>query len=198
MSAGDRRAAVLEGMAKYVGPRALEAVDLIETDWSAEEWTRGAYGTSFGLGGLTRFGEDLRRPIGPIHWACTDIAGVGHIHMEGAVRSGRARRQGLPRGGACVAGAVRAPARTAPKFVRPPDENRISSGAPRRTRKRGAGATGIGVFVRLRRRVAFCRLVDGAMCDSTRGRGRLRLIARAMRRGGPGRASGRGARVPAL
>ena len=36
-----------------------------------------------------RFGEDLRRPIGPIHWACTDIAGVGHIHMEGAVRSGR-------------------------------------------------------------------------------------------------------------
>ena len=88
MSAGDRRAAVLEGMAKYVGPRALEAVDLIETDWSAEEWTRGAYGTSYGPGGLSRFGEDLRRPIGPIHWACTDIAGVGHIHMEGAVRSG--------------------------------------------------------------------------------------------------------------
>ncbi len=88
MSAGDRRAAVLEGMAKYVGPRALEAVDLIETDWSAEEWTRGAYGTSYGPGGLTRFGEDLRRSIGPIHWACTDIAGVGHIHMEGAVRSG--------------------------------------------------------------------------------------------------------------
>ncbi len=89
MSAGDRRAAVLEGMAKYVGPRALEAVDLIETDWSAEEWTRGAYGTSYGVGGLTRFGEDLRRPIGPIQWACTDIAGVGHIHMEGAVRSGQ-------------------------------------------------------------------------------------------------------------
>ena len=88
MSVGDRRAAVLEGMAKYVGPRALEAVELIETDWSAEEWTRGAYGTSFGPGGLSRFGEDLRRSIGPIHWACTDIAGIGHIHMEGAVRSG--------------------------------------------------------------------------------------------------------------
>ena len=56
----------------------------------AQEWTRGAYGTSFGVGGLTRFGEDLRRPIGPIHWACTDIAGVGHIHMEGATRSGAA------------------------------------------------------------------------------------------------------------
>lgn len=88
LSAADRRAAVLEGMAKYVGPRALDPVDFIETDWSAQEWTRGAYGTSFGVGGLTRFGEDLRRPIGPIHWACTDIAGLGHIHMEGAVRSG--------------------------------------------------------------------------------------------------------------
>jgi putrescine oxidase len=89
LSAADRRGAVLEGIAKYVGPRALQPVDYIETDWSGQEWTRGAYGTSFGPGGLTRFREDLRRPIGPIHWACTDIAGVGHIHMEGAMRSGR-------------------------------------------------------------------------------------------------------------
>jgi putrescine oxidase len=89
LSAGDRRTQVLEGIAKYVGPAALEPVDFIETDWSGQEWTRGAYGTSFGVGGLTRFGEDLRRPVGPIHWACTDIAGVGHIHMEGATRSGR-------------------------------------------------------------------------------------------------------------
>lgn len=88
LSAADRRTEVLEGMAKYVGPQALEPLDFIETDWSGEEWTQGAYGTSFGPGGLTRFGEDLRRPIGPIHWACTDIAGLGHIHMEGATRSG--------------------------------------------------------------------------------------------------------------
>lgn len=89
LSDAERRAAVLEGMSKYVGPRALEPIDYIETDWSAQEWTRGAYGTSYGPGGLTRFGADLGRSIGPIHWACTDIAGVGHIHMEGAVRSGR-------------------------------------------------------------------------------------------------------------
>jgi putrescine oxidase len=89
MSAEARREAVLEGMAKYVGSHALAPVDFIETEWSAQEWTRGAYGTSFGVGGLTRFAEDLRRSIGPIHWACTDIAGVGHIHMEGATRSGR-------------------------------------------------------------------------------------------------------------
>ena len=66
------------------------AVDYVETDWCAEEWTRGAYAATFAVGGLTRFGPDLRRPVGPIHWACADIAGVGHMHMEGGVRSGEA------------------------------------------------------------------------------------------------------------
>ena len=85
-----RRELVLEGMSKFLGPAALQATDYIETDWSAEEWTRGAYASTFGIGGLTRFGADMRRPIGPIHWACADIAGVGHMHMEGALRSGEA------------------------------------------------------------------------------------------------------------
>ncbi len=88
MSPDARKAVVLEGMAKFVGPSALHATDLIETDWSAEEWSRGAYAATFGAGGLTRFGSDLRRPVGPIHWACADIAGFGHMHMEGGVRSG--------------------------------------------------------------------------------------------------------------
>jgi len=90
MSPDARRAAVLEGLATFVGQHALEAMDYIETDWSAEEWTRGAYAATFGVGGLTRFGDDLRRPVGAIHWACADIAGFGHMHMEGGVRSGEA------------------------------------------------------------------------------------------------------------
>jgi putrescine oxidase len=90
MSPDARRAAVLEGMQAYVGPRALKPTAYIETDWCAEEWTRGAYAATFSVGGLTRFGPDLRRPVGPIHWACSDIAGVGHMHMEGGVRAGEA------------------------------------------------------------------------------------------------------------
>ncbi|HKX47637.1 MAG TPA: FAD-dependent oxidoreductase [Gaiellaceae bacterium] len=90
MSPDARRTAILEGMAAFVGPEGLRATDLIETDWSAEEWTRGAYASTFGIGGLTRFGPDMRRPVGPIHWACSDIAGFGNMHMEGAARSGEA------------------------------------------------------------------------------------------------------------
>ena len=95
MSPDARRAAILEGLAAFVGPEALRATDLVETDWSAEEWTRGAYASTFGIGGLTRFGPDLRRPVGPIHWACSDIAGVGHMHMEGAARSGDAAAEAV-------------------------------------------------------------------------------------------------------
>jgi putrescine oxidase len=90
MSPDAREAAVLEGIEKYVGPHGRKPIDYVEVDWSAEEWTRGAYAATFGVGGLTRFGPDLRRPVGPIHWACADIAGVGHMHMEGGVRSGEA------------------------------------------------------------------------------------------------------------
>jgi putrescine oxidase len=89
-SPAERRAAVVDGFTCFVGPRAAEPVDVVELDWSAEEWTRGAYSATFGVGGLSRFGPDLRRPIGRIHWACTDISGVGNMHMEGALRSGKA------------------------------------------------------------------------------------------------------------
>jgi putrescine oxidase len=92
---GERRRLVLDGLARFFGPRALAAVDVIERDWSQEEWTRGAYAATFGIGGLSRHGADLTRPVGPIHWACTDLAGIGHMHMEGAVRSGRAAARSI-------------------------------------------------------------------------------------------------------
>ena len=90
LDADERQRLVLEGFARFFGPRALDAIEVIERDWSQEEWTRGAYAATFGIGGLSRHGPDLNRPVGPIHWACTDLAGVGHMHMEGAIRSGQA------------------------------------------------------------------------------------------------------------
>ena len=70
-----------------------------ERDWNRDEWTRGAYSATFGVGGLSRFGADLRRPIGPIAFAGTDIAGVGTMHMDGAVRSGHAAADRVLAGG---------------------------------------------------------------------------------------------------
>ncbi len=90
LDAAERRRLVLEGLSRFFGDAALEARDVIELDWSAEEWTRGAYAATFGVGGLSRFGPELRRSVGPIHWACSDLAGIGHMHMEGAIRSGKA------------------------------------------------------------------------------------------------------------
>ena len=63
---------------------------MIEVDWTAEEFTRGAFSATFGPGGLIRFGPDLRRPVGPIHWANTDFSGIGNMHMDGAILSGQA------------------------------------------------------------------------------------------------------------
>jgi putrescine oxidase len=96
---GERRALVLEGLARFFGPQALQAREVIERNWSQEEWTRGAYAATFGLGGLSRHGPDLTRPVGPVQWAGTDLAGVGHMHMEGAVRSGRAAARAVLAGG---------------------------------------------------------------------------------------------------
>jgi putrescine oxidase len=84
-----RRAAVLESFAAYFGPQALDPLDYAESTWHADPWTRGAYSPTFGLGGLVRFGPDMRRAIGPLHFASSDIAGIGLMHVDGAIRMGR-------------------------------------------------------------------------------------------------------------
>ncbi|NAZ86323.1 flavin monoamine oxidase family protein [Kineococcus indalonis] len=90
LPAGERRRRVLECIAGYLGERALEPDVYYESDWGSEEWTRGAYAASFDLGGLSRYGADQRAPVGPVHWACSDLAAEGYQHVDGALRSGRA------------------------------------------------------------------------------------------------------------
>ncbi len=89
VSADERKARILESLAHYFGPEAKNPVVYYESDWGAEEWTRGAYAASFDLGGLARYGADLRTPVGPLHFACSDMAGAGFQHVDGAVRMGR-------------------------------------------------------------------------------------------------------------
>lgn len=89
VSAQERRERILESLSHYFGPEAKDPVVYYESDWGAEPWTRGAYAASFDLGGLARYGADLRTPVGPVHFACSDMAGAGFQHVDGAIRMGR-------------------------------------------------------------------------------------------------------------
>ncbi len=89
LSAQERKERILESLSHYYGPEAKNPVVYYESDWGAEEWTRGAYAASFDLGGLHRYGADLRTGVGPIHFASSDLAGAGYQHVDGAIRMGR-------------------------------------------------------------------------------------------------------------
>lgn len=86
----ERRHRILSAMAEYLGPQTMEPVAFYLSDMAAEEWTRGAYATSYDLGGLHRWGHLQNRPTGPVHYACSDIAAEGYQHVDGAVRQGEA------------------------------------------------------------------------------------------------------------
>ncbi|PTR32276.1 putrescine oxidase [Rhodococcus sp. OK519] len=89
LTADERKRRILESVARFLGPQAAEPVVYYESDWGAEEWTRGAYAASYDLGGLHRYGRHQRTPVGPIHFSCSDLAGAGYQHVDGAIRMGR-------------------------------------------------------------------------------------------------------------
>jgi monoamine oxidase len=84
----ERRRAVIDTLVAYFGPKAEHAVDWVELDWSAEEWTRGCYGAHFAPGVWTQYGPALAEPVGRIHWAGTETATVWAGYMDGALQSG--------------------------------------------------------------------------------------------------------------
>ncbi|ALU38690.1 Putrescine oxidase [Kocuria flava] len=89
LPAGERRRLILESISHYLGEEALHPVVYYESDFGSEEWTRGAYAASYDLGGLHRYGAHQRTPVGPIRWACSDLAAEGYQHVDGALRQGR-------------------------------------------------------------------------------------------------------------
>ncbi|GGF19401.1 flavin monoamine oxidase family protein [Subtercola lobariae] len=89
MPAEERKRSILNSLASYYGPQALEPVVYYESDWAAEEWTQGAYAASFDLGGLTRYGALQLEPVGPLRFGSSDLAAEGYQHVDGAIRVGR-------------------------------------------------------------------------------------------------------------
>jgi monoamine oxidase len=86
----ERRAAVVDCLARLFGPRAARPDAYVERLWAEEEWSRGCYGCHMPTGAWTAYGAALREPIGPLHWAGAEYATVWNGYMDGAVRSGEA------------------------------------------------------------------------------------------------------------
>jgi putrescine oxidase len=108
LSAEDRKKAVLESIAGFLGDKALQPEVYYESDWGSEEWTRGAYASSYDLGGLHRYGKDQHTAVGPINWSSSDLAAEGYQHVDGAVRMGKATAARIVAADAAVRGAVSA------------------------------------------------------------------------------------------
>ncbi|AKC37516.1 flavin-containing monoamine oxidase A [Mycolicibacterium phlei] len=89
LSVAQRRQVVVDALVRYFGPNAAEPFDILEQDWTAEEFTRGCYGGRLGAGVWTQYGKALAAPVGRIHWAGAELAQVWSGYMDGAVRSGR-------------------------------------------------------------------------------------------------------------
>ena len=88
LSAAERRERILDSLSTYFGDEAREPLVYAESDWQHQELTGGAYGTSFDLGGLTRYGAVLREPLGALDFGSSDVAGLGFQHVDGAIRVG--------------------------------------------------------------------------------------------------------------
>jgi monoamine oxidase len=84
----ERRSLVVDCFRRLFGPRAGRPERYLEKSWADEEYTRGCYGAAMTTGAWTSFGEALRAPIGPIHWAGAEVATTWSGYMDGAVRSG--------------------------------------------------------------------------------------------------------------
>ena len=85
LASEERRALVLNELARLFGPEAWRPAAYTDRVWSEEEWTGGGF---FALTHEARASERLREPTGRLHWAGTETAREWMGFMEGAVESG--------------------------------------------------------------------------------------------------------------
>ncbi|MCE9651259.1 MAG: FAD-dependent oxidoreductase [Parvibaculum sp.] len=83
-----RRQHVIAALVDYFGPKAAEPIDYNDQDWTAEEWSRGCYVGHMAPGTMTLFGDQIREPVGRLHWAGTETATEWAGYMDGALQSG--------------------------------------------------------------------------------------------------------------
>lgn len=88
LTSAERKAAILDSLAKCFGPEAMNPTAYVEQDWEQETYTRGCV-SPLAKGALTRHGPALRAPTGRLHWAGTETATIWTGYIDGAIRAGR-------------------------------------------------------------------------------------------------------------
>jgi monoamine oxidase len=84
----ERRTTILGEFAQFFGDEAKNAQDYFETNWTTETWSRGCPVGVYAPGTMLAYGDQIRQPVGRIHWAGTETANYWNGYMDGAVRSG--------------------------------------------------------------------------------------------------------------
>ncbi|WP_342262714.1 MULTISPECIES: flavin monoamine oxidase family protein [unclassified Spiroplasma] len=84
----ERKKLLLNELALFFGEEAKNILQYIEYDWLNSPWTGGCFSGSLRIGCWTSYGPYLRRPIGAIHWASTELSIHFNGYFEGAVLSG--------------------------------------------------------------------------------------------------------------
>jgi monoamine oxidase len=88
LSRRERRGAVLANYAEFFGPEAETPRKFIESAWRGEKWSRGCPVAKYAPGVMLAHGDQLRAPVGRIHWAGTETSTYWNGYLDGAVRSG--------------------------------------------------------------------------------------------------------------
>jgi monoamine oxidase len=89
MSPQEGRDKVLGEFAGFFGEEARAPKEFFDMRWTTEQWSRGCPVGIAGPGTLLAYGEQLRAPVGAIHWAGTETSTYWNGYMDGAVRSGQ-------------------------------------------------------------------------------------------------------------
>ncbi|MCC6645939.1 MAG: FAD-dependent oxidoreductase [Polyangiaceae bacterium] len=86
--ADERRAVVLDALARAFGERARAVCGYVEQDWSVEPWSRGCPVGVLPPGAYSTLGDSVRDPVGRVRFAGTETSTVWCGYMEGAIFAG--------------------------------------------------------------------------------------------------------------
>ena len=89
MDEQERTRRVLADLTAFFGDEAALPTEVLQRNWSEEQYTRGCYGGRFATGLWTTVGAHLAAPCGLIHWAGAETSAVWNGYIDGAIRSGQ-------------------------------------------------------------------------------------------------------------